>query len=116
MKDDQDWATGEYTIPEIESTVAGCDMIFKAYFEDTPQILFTKDSKPIGIVNTLKEPRKIKFNVPRTKVTTTLTFMIEVYIPGITSEENNFRQQMSVFIDGKIRAKVVALKPDTFRK
>ena len=93
--------------------MADCAVYYKAYYEKTPGTLLTAADTPVGIVDTLKDPRKLIFSVNRNLAQQTIIFFVEAYIPNITSP-GLFKHQMSLFVDGKMRALVTALKPASF--
>jgi hypothetical protein len=71
----------------METTVSGCPVYYKAYLQSSANDLLTDKTIPIAIVDTLTEPRKLKFKVNRKLigVDNSTLFYLEGYIPNLTA-------------------------------
>ena len=85
MKDTDEEVTGEYQIPEMESTVPGCAVFYKAFLQSAKNDNLTDQTTPIALVDTLTIKRTLKFKVNRELIGVNTLFFIEAYIPKLTA-------------------------------
>ena len=85
MKDTDEEATGEYQFPEMETTVNNCPVYYKVYLQDAKTENLTDKTVPIALVDTLNDPRKLKFKVNRNMIGMSTLFILEGYIPNLTA-------------------------------